>query len=358
MEPVQQPLVPVAFGSTTQALGGAFPLLRGLKFFAAIGDADLESVAALMREVTFAPGEFIFRQGTPADGLYVIAEGRVQLWVKVADTRRDLPVLGPGHVVSEASIAETHGRHNNAEAIEPTRCWVLDIATFETLKARGHPAANAVLISAAHNLSLTMRSAFRFFGDFAEHAASPDAPRPFDGPPSLRAWGPAEYPLLRVLPAFKPWSDSQLAELSRTTQLADLPRGYKLLGEAQPSRGIFMVVRGALEVTTTRPSGRFRHGIRGPGLIVGHEAVSDGGPQMFDVSAKEASTVLALPAPTLEQLSAQSSTVASQLLSHLCACMGLEFNADCKHFVKVLAERDAQIPPRSMDDLRGSPLKD
>jgi CRP-like cAMP-binding protein len=260
-------------------------------------------------------------------------------------------------VVSEASIAETHGRHNNAEAVEPTRCWVLDLATFETLKSRGHPAANAVLISAAQNLVLTMRSAFKHFGQQVDHSAEPDVPRPSDGPPPLRAWGPAEYPLMRVLPAFKAWSDAQLLELSHQTQLAELPRGFKLLGEGQPTGSIWLVVRGALEVTTTRPSGRFRHGIRGPGLIVGHEAVGDGGRQMFDVAAKEATTALALPPGTLEHLAATCAPISNQLLSHVCSCIGLEFNSDCKHFVKLLAERDISHPAVNMDELRGSPRK-
>jgi CRP-like cAMP-binding protein len=358
MEPFQQPLIPVPSGSTTSAMSGAFGLLRGLKFFSTIGDDDLKAVAALMREKTFQPGEFIFRQNMPTEGLHVIAEGEIQLWSKVADAKHNLPRLGPGHVVSEASVVTGHSSHVNAEVLRPTRTWLLDTATFETLMARNHPAAHALLISAAQHLTLTMRSAFKWFGIAADHPADPDAPRPFDATPLARAWGPAEYPLMRVLPVFKSWSDDQLSALSQRTQIVELPRGHRLLGEGQPHGGIWLVIRGALEVTTTRPSGKFRHGIRGPGLIVGHEAVSDGGRQFYDVTVKETATLLSLPGQTLDELAAGNAAMAGQLLSHVCACVGLEFSADCKHFVKVLAERDAVPRDATMDAVRGSPLKD
>jgi hypothetical protein len=234
---------------------------------------------------------------------------------------------------------------------------VLDLSTFEALKARAHPAAYAVLISASRNLILTVRGAFRFFGQLVDHAETPEAPRPFDPPPPARSWGAADFPLMRVLPSFKGWNDAQLAELASRTQLLEAPRGHILLGEGQPGGGtIYLVVRGAVEVSTTRPSGRFRHGIRGPGQIFGHEAVSDGGREMFDCTVKESTLLLRLPQQSLDALVKESTPIAGQLLSHLCASVSREFSSDCKHFVKQLAERDLH-PDANIEELRGPPSR-
>lgn len=340
MEPFLQPLAPVVDGTTTRAMSGAFPLLRGLSFFQGIGDEDLAAVAALMRQVRYQPGDFVFRQGTPTDGMYVIEEGTVQMWMRVTDGRHDMPRLGRGNVVCESAIAETHGRHQNAECLTPVSAWVLDLPSFETLRQRAHPAAYAVLVSASRNLALTLRAAFRFFGERCDHPAEPEAPRPVDPLPPLRAWGPAEFPLLRVIPAFKGWTDAQLSELSGRTQWVELPRGHRLLGEGQPGGTVFLVVRGALEVSTLRASGKFRHGLRGPGHTVGHEAVADGGRELVDCTAREATTALVIPQAFLQGLVNDGSPLAGQMLTHLCACVAREFAGDCKHFVRVLAEME------------------
>ena len=281
---------------------GAYPLLRRLTFFDDVGDGDLAVVAELMRPVSYSAGEFIYRQGTPTDGMYVIEEGSVQMWTKVADSRHDLPRLGPGNVVCESAIAESRGRHMNAECLAPTRAWMLDLASFETLRLRAHPAAHAMLRSAAGGLTTTLRAAIVHFGAHFDHPATPDVPRVPDPTPSGRTWGSADYALLRVLPALKKWSDEALAALANRTRLLEVPRGFRLLGEGQPRRSIWLVVRGAIEVSTTRQSGRFRHGLRGPGLMIGQEAVVDGRPEIFDCTARETSLLLDLPAAALDEL--------------------------------------------------------
>ncbi|MRH92831.1 NAD(P)-binding protein [Nocardia sp. SYP-A9097] len=49
----------------------------GVRLFAPLVDGDLETLASMFDEITYAPGDLICREEDPAHGVYVIAEGEV-----------------------------------------------------------------------------------------------------------------------------------------------------------------------------------------------------------------------------------------------------------------------------------------
>lgn len=69
-------------------------------FFAGLGPDTLELLAGCATHVRFRPGEFLFREGEPAEAFYVVRHGRVSLQTRtptadvVLDTAHDGDVIG------------------------------------------------------------------------------------------------------------------------------------------------------------------------------------------------------------------------------------------------------------------------
>jgi CRP/FNR family transcriptional regulator, cyclic AMP receptor protein len=90
-------------------------------FFAGLDPKAFEVVAGCAKNVSFAPGEFLFRTGQPADQFYVVRRGRVALQVHsptsgtmVVDT------ADAGDVVGWSWLVPPYTWLFDARAVEPT----------------------------------------------------------------------------------------------------------------------------------------------------------------------------------------------------------------------------------------------
>jgi CRP-like cAMP-binding protein len=59
--------------------------LRRIPLFAGLATARLKLIAYTAEVVEFAPGETIVRQGDPADAVYIVTEGEVEVWLRDVD---------------------------------------------------------------------------------------------------------------------------------------------------------------------------------------------------------------------------------------------------------------------------------
>jgi len=79
-------------------------------------------------------GKTLFRQGEPADALYLIESGRLRIFVSDRPGHeRVLQFLGPGEIVGEAAFIAETPYVTNAVAIESASVWRLARADFEAL---------------------------------------------------------------------------------------------------------------------------------------------------------------------------------------------------------------------------------
>lgn len=81
-------------------------LLRRYPFFGKLGEAQLVHVAMLAQEVIFESGEVIFTEGDPAEALYFLLEGYIDLYFKLAGQE---PTTEPGIPVGEINPGEPFG---------------------------------------------------------------------------------------------------------------------------------------------------------------------------------------------------------------------------------------------------------
>jgi CRP-like cAMP-binding protein len=78
--------------------------LRKIPLFAELSPADLQSVAAIAEERTYADGDVIAGEGEVGDELHLVTDGAVAVVRGAGGARSSVARRGPGDVVGEMSI--------------------------------------------------------------------------------------------------------------------------------------------------------------------------------------------------------------------------------------------------------------
>jgi CRP-like cAMP-binding protein len=107
----------------------AAEILRNVPMFTGMTDTAIESVGGLAREVRFASGQELVRQGDEGDSFLVIVEGRARV-VQSGDTLR---ALGPGDYLGEIALIDGGPRTATVTAIDPLRALVVERSDFRRL---------------------------------------------------------------------------------------------------------------------------------------------------------------------------------------------------------------------------------
>ncbi len=108
---------------------GAIGLLAGLD------PADLEGPGSDTSRVPLAGGQVLFRQGDPADALFVVLAGRLQVLVEDATGVRAVDTLGPGAVIGEMALLLGEARSATVVARRDSELLRIGRAGFERLIA-------------------------------------------------------------------------------------------------------------------------------------------------------------------------------------------------------------------------------
>jgi CRP-like cAMP-binding protein len=94
----------------------AHPLLRGMK------PEHVKVLAACAMLVQFKEGEFIFREGDPANRFYLLEEGKVSLEFNAKDEASvTIQTIGVGEVLGWSWLFPPYYWHFDARALEPVK---------------------------------------------------------------------------------------------------------------------------------------------------------------------------------------------------------------------------------------------
>jgi hypothetical protein len=131
-----------------------FNLLRKVSLFAPVPLAIVENLARRVREVHFAPGETVIRQGDPGVTFYVVADGEVQVTVDGVRRRNETT----GEFFGEIALLRESVRTATVTAVTPTTLLELDGDAFVTALT-GYPSS--------------LHAADRVIGERLEASAAP-----------------------------------------------------------------------------------------------------------------------------------------------------------------------------------------
>jgi selenocysteine lyase/cysteine desulfurase/CRP-like cAMP-binding protein len=140
-----------------------------------------------MRELELVAGDVVFAAGEPADGLYVVVAGTVEIAVQRGPHRHRLGVLGPGKVFGELSLVDRGARAATCTALGDVVLLELGAAHVDglaeeraALPSQTVEAIVANLVAAQHrnDRARALRAAD---GGAAADAESPELLDPFAG---------------------------------------------------------------------------------------------------------------------------------------------------------------------------------
>jgi len=108
--------------------------LAAFPVFAQLPPAELELISSAARTVRFAARQRLFSEGQPAQGCWLIEDGRVALDMAVPGRGQVvLQTLGPGDVLGWSWLVPPYRWHYGATAVLPTTATELDTEQLRAL---------------------------------------------------------------------------------------------------------------------------------------------------------------------------------------------------------------------------------
>ncbi|MBM3328151.1 MAG: cyclic nucleotide-binding domain-containing protein [Calditrichaeota bacterium] len=96
-----------------------------------LSPSEVRPLVDLMRPIVFTPSEWLFQAGDPADRVFLVEEGEVDL---IRDGRQ-FQRLGAGEIIGEVAVLLNSPRHVSARASGVVKAWMLNKADFERIRA-------------------------------------------------------------------------------------------------------------------------------------------------------------------------------------------------------------------------------
>lgn len=96
--------------------------LRSCQLFTGVPVEDLENIADVTVVKTLEKGDYLFHEGDPAHGFYIVQRGAVNVHrVTAAGKEQVIHVFRTGDSFAEVAVASTTGYPADARALEPTQ---------------------------------------------------------------------------------------------------------------------------------------------------------------------------------------------------------------------------------------------
>jgi len=243
---------PRAIGLAAQRVLAATPLFAGLPREA------LEALVENLSLVPLEPGEHLFVEGDPSDALYVIVEGEVSVQAE-GPPRVEMSRLGPGSFLGEVALMTD----------QPRTATVTGLTTAELLRID-----RATLSRVLGNHGDMLRPVLRFVRDRL-----------------VDRW-------TRTSPLFRPFDDTQRAELAAKFDFLEIDSETKLLRAGVRPDGLYIVLAGQFVVSRDGST----IATLGAGDLIGETALLSGGAFKSDVTARGRGLALCLIASDFREV--------------------------------------------------------
>jgi CRP-like cAMP-binding protein len=162
--------------------------LRGCQLFAGLPPVDLNTIANITVIKSLDKGEYLFREGAPAHGFYIVQKGAVNVHrVSSAGKEQIIHIFRAGESFAEATLATATGYPADARALESSQVLLVQKAGFLDLLTRQPELALRMLASMSLHLrvlvsqleDLTLKDVeTRLANWLLKRCPAPDSPRP------------------------------------------------------------------------------------------------------------------------------------------------------------------------------------
>jgi CRP/FNR family transcriptional regulator, dissimilatory nitrate respiration regulator len=129
-------------------------LLRKCSLFEGVSEADLEPIAAITTVKWFAKGEYLFHEGTPVHGFYIVSSGAVKVHrVSFAGKEQVLHVYRANESFGEEALISELGYSADASSLDNSQLLMVQKAEFLGILRRQPDLALCILRSLSQHLS-------------------------------------------------------------------------------------------------------------------------------------------------------------------------------------------------------------
>jgi CRP-like cAMP-binding protein len=140
--------------------------------FAGCSAGTCLELADAMHPRTYGPDAYLYYEGDPGLGLYIVQEGRVRLIAEADDATYELRQLGPGGVFGECSLLGDFQRLETAQTLSEARVLGFFRPDLVNLTKRNPRAGAEVTQALAQYVIREHRTLVRFVGEQSTpHAA-------------------------------------------------------------------------------------------------------------------------------------------------------------------------------------------
>lgn len=115
-------------------------ILRKYPFFGLLSDAELRAIAMIAEEETIDAGVTLFQTGNPADALYFLINGQVDLYYTASPETSDqveegilVDNVNPGEPFSISAVIEPHILSSGAYVAQPSQIIKIDAHALRAL---------------------------------------------------------------------------------------------------------------------------------------------------------------------------------------------------------------------------------
>ncbi len=104
-------------------------LLKGLE------EAEIEKLIPFISIEKFSKGSYIFKEGQPCKGIYMIKTGKVEISKTTPDGwRQPLAILGTGNFIGEIALLENSNHASDAMILENSELLFIEKESFYKLE--------------------------------------------------------------------------------------------------------------------------------------------------------------------------------------------------------------------------------
>lgn len=127
--------------------------LRSVQLFVGLPPADLNAVADIAIVKSLEKGDYLFREGDPSAGFYIVQKGSVNIHrVNAVGKEQVIQIFRAGQSFAEATLATATGYPADARALEPSQILLVQKAGFIALLRRQPELALRMLASMSMHL--------------------------------------------------------------------------------------------------------------------------------------------------------------------------------------------------------------
>ena len=261
-------------------------------------EAELAQLQTALQPLRLPAQARVFEQGEPGDRMLLITDGEVRSSIRLPDgTEQMLSHAGAGEVVGELALLTGARRAATVTAVGPLRGWTLDRHGFDVLRWDSSAAAIAVVQRLVALTTARLRACTEVVQSVSDRRAplltAPGSVWRLDHMP------PIEY--LASLLCFAGFPQREDLEAAvRHVPVRAAERGEVLIEEGVRPPSMWLVVRGAVEVTVHQNGATRRVRLAGPGRFAGHNGILDREPSPVVARTRERSVLLAFPRERIE----------------------------------------------------------